>query len=118
MNLDKLNDWPSDKATKRLVYLGYIILWIAMAFFMYLSSLEIYPVTFLESQLSFSGSVIKSHFREMSAEDMRLYVIWQLVDIAYDCAYILMFFGLSLFLARKFEKIRTINCSSWCNRSY
>ena len=104
MNLDKLNDWPSDKATKRLVYLGYIILWIAMAFFMYLSSLEIYPVTFLESQLSFSGSVIKSHFREMSAEDMRLYVIWQLVDIAYDCAYILMFFGLSLFLARKFDE--------------
>ncbi len=100
--LEKLNDWPSDKATKRLLYLGFIILWINWPFFIYIVSLANYPATFLESQLSFSGAVIKSHFKEMSAEEINYYVIYQICDIIYDFAHIFMFFGLSLFLARKF----------------
>lgn len=104
MNLEKLNDWPSDKATKRLIYLGFIILWILVPIFAYIMSLANYPATFIESQLSFSGAVIKSHFKEMSAEEINYYVIYQLCDMVYDFCQITMFFGLSLFLARKFDE--------------
>ena len=104
MNLKKLNNWPSDKTTKRLIYLGFIILWINWPIIIYLSLTSHYPATFLESQLSFSGAVIKSHFKEMSAEQIRIYVLYQLSDDVYDICYITMFLGLTLFLARKFEE--------------
>lgn len=104
MNLDKLNDWPSEKATKRLIYLGFIILCINWPIIIYLSGASHYPATFLESQLSFSGAVIKSHFKEMTAEQIRIYVLYQLSDDVYDFCYITMFLGLTLFLARKFEE--------------
>ena len=71
---------------------------------MYLSAISQYPVNFLESQLSFSGAVIKSHFRGMTAEQIQLYVISILLDDVYDFCQITMFFGLSLFLARKFDE--------------
>ncbi len=66
MDLKKFDDWPSPKATKRLIYLGFIVLWINFAIMVYLTLLSHYPATFIESQLSFSGPVIKSHFKEMS----------------------------------------------------
>ena len=105
MNLDKLNDWPSDKATRRLIYLGFIILCINWPILIYFGISSNYPATFLESQLSFSGAVIKSHFKEMSAEELHYYRIAAVFcDDVYDLAHIFMFFGLSLFLARKFDE--------------
>ena len=104
MNLDKLNDWPSEKQTKRLIYLGFIILWINFPFLLYFYISANYPVSFLESQLSFSGAIIRAHLKEMSAEQINYYRLLELSDDVYDLAHIFMFFGLSLFLARKFDE--------------
>ncbi|MFX1340088.1 MAG: hypothetical protein ACFFDK_15865 [Promethearchaeota archaeon] len=103
MKLEKFNNWPSDQTTKRLIYLGFIVLWINFPIIIYLLEISHYPVSFLESQLSFSGAVIKSHFKSMTAEQIYYYRLYQLSDDVYDFCYITMFFGLSLFLARKFD---------------
>ena len=103
MNLDKLNEWPSDKWTKRLIYIGFVVLWINFPIIIYLSEISHYPANFLESQLSFSGAVIKSHFKGMTAEQLHYYRLYQLSDDVYDFCQICMFFSLSLFLARKFD---------------
>ena len=102
MNLNKFDEWPSLKATKRLIYIGFIVLWVNYPIIIILSLISHYPATFLESQLSFSGAVIKSHFFEMSAEQIVYYVFYQISDDVYDFCHIFMFFGLSLFIARKF----------------
>ena len=104
MNLKKFDDWPSPKATKRLIYLGFVVLWINFPIIIYLAVISHYPATFIESQLSFSGAVIKSHFKEMTAEQIRLYVLYQLSDDVFDFCVITIFLGLSLFLARKFDE--------------
>ena len=104
MNLEKLNNWPSDKATKRLIYVGFVVLWINSPFLVYFSVISNYPVGFFESQLSFSGAVIKSHFKGMSAEDLHYYRLNQLCDMVFDFHRITIFFGLTLFLARKFDE--------------
>lgn len=104
MNLKNLNNWPSDKATKRLIYLGFVVLWINFPIIVYFSVISNYPATFLESQLSFSGAVIKSHFKGMSAEDLHYYRLSQLCDIVFDFCRITIFFGLTLFLVRKFDE--------------
>lgn len=102
MHLNKLDDWPSPARTKRLIYLGFIILLVNYPIIIALSFISHYPATFMESQLSFSGAVIKSHFLEMSTDQIMYYVFYQISDDVYDFCHICMFFGLSLFLARKF----------------
>ena len=104
MNLKKFDDWPSDKATKRLIYLGFIVLVINFPFLVYFTVLAHYPAIFIESQLSFSGALIKSHFREMTAEQIQIYVLSILLDYVFDLCQITMFTGLSLYLARKFDE--------------
>jgi len=104
MKLEKLNDWPSDKTIKRLIYIGFVVLWINFPIIIYLGELSHYPATFLESQLSFSGAVIKSHFKGMTAEQLHYYRLYQLSDDVYDFCQITMFCSLSLFLARKFDE--------------
>ena len=104
MNLKKFDEWPSDKATKRLIYLGFIVLMINFPFLVYLTVLSHYPAIFIESQLSFSGPLIRSHFREMTSEQIQIYIISILLDDVYDFCQITMFTGLSLYIARKFDE--------------
>ena len=104
MNLKKFDDWPSPERTKKIIYLGFVILWINFTIMIFLTLLSRYPATFVDSQLSFSGQVIKSHFKEMSAEQLRIYVIYQLLDCFYDFLHITFFFSFTLFLARKFDE--------------
>ena len=104
MKLKKFDDWPSPERTKRIIYLGFVILWINFVTMIFLTLLSRYPATFVDSQLSFSGQVIKSHFKEMSAEQLRIYVIYQLLDCFYDFLHITFFFSFTLFLARKFDE--------------
>jgi hypothetical protein len=113
MNLNKFNDWPSTKATKRLIYLGFIVLLINYPIMIIVTLTSHYPATFIESQLSFSGAVIKSHFSQMSAEQIMIYMVFHISDDIYDFCQICMFFGLSLFLARKFGED-----SSWRKVGY
>ncbi|MFX1394451.1 MAG: hypothetical protein ACFFAH_12870 [Promethearchaeota archaeon] len=104
MNLKIFDDWPSPKATKGLIIIGFFTLIINYPFLLYTFYISNYPVTFLESQLSFSGAVIKSHFKGMNAKQLNYYRLNQLSDDVYDFCYITMFFGLTLFLARKFDE--------------
>ncbi len=102
MNLTKFDNWLSPKATKRLIYLGFIVLIVNYPIIIILTLISHYPATFMESQLSFSGAVIKSHFLEMSVEQIFYYMFYQISDDVYDFCHICIFFGLTLFLARKF----------------
>ncbi|MFW9824681.1 MAG: hypothetical protein ACFFE4_17185 [Candidatus Thorarchaeota archaeon] len=104
MNLNKFYIWPSETITKRLIYFGFIILMINYPIIITLSLISHYPATFIESQLSFSGVIIKSHFSQMSAQQIIYYVFYQISDDVYDFCHICIFFGLSLFLARKFSE--------------
>jgi len=54
-----------------------------------------YPVSFMESQLSFSGEKIKAHYKQMTHLDIQQYINAQLVD----CVYILIYGSLAFFLA-------------------
>jgi len=113
MKLKKFDDWPSPERTKRIILLGFVILWINFTIMIYLTLLSRYPATFIDSQFSFNGSVIKSHFKEMSAEQLRIYVIYQLLDCFYDFLHITVLFSFTLFLARNFDED-----SGWRNSGY
>ena len=104
LNIDKFDDWPSPTITKRLIYLGFIVLMVNYPIIIILTLISNYPATFMESQLSFSGAVIKSHFLEMNAEQILYYVFYQISDDIYDFCHLCIFIGLSLFLARKFDE--------------
>ncbi|MBD3340991.1 MAG: hypothetical protein GF353_17920 [Candidatus Lokiarchaeota archaeon] len=104
MNLNKLNDYPSPKTTKYLLIFSlilYIVIYPILGFYFMISN---YPVGFIESQLSFSGEIIKSHLRTMSKAEIHLYRIAQLIDYIYMVAYGTLYFTFGLYLARKFEK--------------
>lgn len=107
MSLEKLNEWPSDTTIKRLIYIGFIVLCINWPILIYLTEISHYPATFLESQLSFSGAIIKSHFKGMTTEQLHYYRLYQLSDDVYDFCHITMFCSLSIFLARKFDSDST-----------
>ena len=113
MSLDKLADWPSPKKTKIMIYFSialYIIIYPILGYYFSASN---YPVSFIESQLSFSGEVIKSHHRIMSAEELNLYRIAQLIDYIYMIAYGTLYFSLSLYIARKFNETSSMRKSGY-----
>ncbi|MFX0072901.1 MAG: hypothetical protein ACFFAO_17630 [Candidatus Hermodarchaeota archaeon] len=113
MALEKLSEWPSQKATKLLIIFGIIISFFFVVLMNYYYDLSNYPVIFFESQLSFSGAVIKSHFRTMNAEELNYYLIWTLLDYGYMVGYGTFYFSLALFIARKFEEN-----TGWRNSGY
>ena len=104
MALEKLSEWPLQKATKLLIIFGILISIFFLVLMNYYYDLSNYPVIFFESQLSFSGAVIKSHFRTMNSEELNYYLIWTLLDYGYMVGYGMCYFSLALFIARKFEE--------------
>jgi len=72
-----------------------------------------YPVSFIESQLSFSGTIIKSHFSAMNAVELNYYLIWVIIDYGFMLGFTLIYFNLGLTLARKFEET-----SGWRKSGY
>ena len=70
----------------------------------YFSGLANYPVSFIESQLSFSGSKMKYWFSRMSAEELRCYYIAQALDYGFITGFGLIIFDLTLIIARKFDE--------------
>ena len=97
MVLEKLNDWPSHKTTKYLVILGIILsifIFLIMAYFFLLSG---FPVSFTESQLSFSGSKMKEYY---SITDINYYRIVETLDYAYMVGYGTFAFSLLSFISQ------------------
>lgn len=63
-----------------------------------------YPVSFIESQLSFSGEEIKGHFAQMNSESIALYKIGNLLDYIYMIGYGLMMFAGSVIFLRVYPE--------------
>ncbi len=46
-----------------------------------------YPVSFIESQASFSADIIKSHFAQMNQSQIDRYHLGQIIDILFAISY-------------------------------
>jgi len=110
---EKFNDWPSQKRTRVLLIIGIIFFIIVIPLMIVFYELSHYPVSFFESQLSFSGTVIKSHFSVMNVEELNYYLIWLIVDYGFMLGFGIIYFSLNLILARKFDEN-----SSWRKLGY
>ncbi|MFX0024074.1 MAG: hypothetical protein ACFE9S_17230 [Candidatus Hermodarchaeota archaeon] len=103
MSLEKLSDWPSTKALKNFLIICIIILLIIYPIMTYLFTIS-YPVSFIESQLSFSGQLIKQF---NTSANIELYRIANILDYFFMLSYGGIFFCIGLIIARKFNH-RTI----------
>ncbi len=100
MFLEKLSDKPSTRTTKILLIFSiilYIIIYPIMGYFFLLSK---YPVGFIESQMSFSGSVLKENYK---VTNITYYRIMQMLDYIFMVSYGTLAFSLTLIIARKFD---------------
>ena len=113
MGLKKLSDWPSPKKTKILLIISIILNIIIYPILNYYFIVSNYPVSVFESQLSFSGAVIKSHLRTMSSAEIDLYRTTQQIDYLFMLAYGSLYFSLALYISRKFDEN-----SRWRNTGY
>jgi hypothetical protein len=104
MELKKLSDWPSPKKTKILLIISIILNIIIYPILNYYFIISNYPASVFESQLSFSGAVIKSHLRTLSSAEINLYRTAQLIDYLFMLAYGSLYFSLSLYISRKFDE--------------
>lgn len=102
MFLEKLSDWPSPKITKLLVIFGLILLIIIYPIMNYFYIISKYPVDVMTSQLSFSGEILKSQYKETNIE---FYRIAQSLDYGFMVSYGTLIFTLALIIARKFDKV-------------
>ncbi len=108
-----LNRRPSQKKTILLLIggiIGTILSLLIMNLFFELSN---YPVSFFESQLSFSGQIIKSHFATMSFQELNYYAMGQLFDYGFIISNAAVKFSLAILLARIFSTDSTLRNSGF-----
>lgn len=113
MFFEKFNNMPSQKLTRILLIFGIILFIVIIPLMVIFYELSHYPVSFFESQLSFNGAVIKSHFSVMNAEELNYYSIWLIIDYGFMFSFAIIYFSLDLTLARKFEDL-----SRWRKSGY
>jgi hypothetical protein len=80
----------------------------------YYFELSNYPVSFFESQLSFSGEIIKSHYSNLTREEITFYLYGNLVDYGFMIGNGLVKFGVAIIVARGFRegtRVRNIGLS-------
>ena len=64
MLLDKLSDWPSPKQTNYLLWIGFIIYISFFPVVTYFLNISGYAINeMMEGRLSFSGEVLKDHYK-------------------------------------------------------
>jgi hypothetical protein len=112
MNIKVLDDFPSNNVLKKLIPIFLVLFFITV--YIVNTSFETsgYPVSFVESQLSFSGEQIKSHFQQMNPEQIELYRTAQIIDYSYMVVYGTFIFLLLIFIGRRFKnnmRLRTIS---------
>lgn len=104
MILPKFDLFPNTNSIGRLVIFFLIMFIIMNIVVTHAFEISGYPVSFSESQLSFSGEQIKSHFSKMSDNQITLYFYAQLVDYAYIFVYSCLIFFLGIYIGRKFPE--------------
>ena len=100
MVINFLVEKPSRKSTKYLLIFSIILLLLVYPFLTWLFLIS-YPVSFIESQLSFSGAAIKAF---NSLANIELYRIANILDYGFMIAYGGIFFSLGLIIARKLDE--------------
>ena len=113
MNLSVFDTFPSNQNLKRIVIVCFGFFIIANISVNYAFVASGYPVSFTESQLSFSGEEIKSHYAVMTDEQITLYLYAQIVDYVFIISYILLIFYLGIYLGRKLSQHKTLKNISY-----
>jgi len=101
MILDFLDSFFPENRTRKIVLISIILFPLLMITVNYAFEQSGYPATFTESQLSFSGEEIKSHYQLMTTEQIQMYIFAQLIDYIYLIIYGLLLLSTGLFLGRK-----------------
>lgn len=113
MKLNVFDSFPDNKHLKYYIVF-FIFLFIIMNIFVNDAfDKSNYPVSFIESQLSFNGTAIKEHFSTMSEVEIGLYAYAQFVDYVYLVSYGLLIFFVGIFIGRKFPKDSFLRNSSY-----
>jgi hypothetical protein len=100
MVLSFFDRFPSEKTLKRNLVIAFFFFIVLMMSVNIAFDQSQYPVSFMESQLSFSGETIKSHYETMSADEIQLYIYAQVVDFGYMLAYGSFILILGVYLGR------------------
>ncbi|MFX1556165.1 MAG: hypothetical protein ACFFC9_02835 [Promethearchaeota archaeon] len=100
MVLEYLAEKPSPRNIKYVLIFSIVLLLIVYPFLTWLFLIS-YPVSFIESQLSFSGAAIKAF---NSVANIELYRLANILDYGFMVSYGGIFFSLGLIIARKLEK--------------
>jgi hypothetical protein len=112
MFLEKFSTWPTPKRKKQILISSIILLIVIYPIMSYLFMIS-YPVTFFESQLSFSGSYLKDLHSTISSAKLNLYTIANILDYVFMVSYGGILASLALIFGRKFEIT-----SGWRKSSY
>jgi len=70
MFLEQLNTKPSNIKIFGILGIGIVTIIVSLPIMNYYFELSNYPVSFFESQLSFSGEIIKSHYSNLTREEI------------------------------------------------
>ncbi|MBD3340595.1 MAG: hypothetical protein GF353_15920 [Candidatus Lokiarchaeota archaeon] len=93
----------SQEKSKILYFINLILLAISLPLMSYFHILSNYPTSFLESQLSFDGDIIKSHFAIMSKQEINLYILSIIMDYFFIIAFNSIRLYLTIRLTNKLE---------------
>jgi|GEM_PF-2008150 len=101
MIFDFLDSFFPENRTRNILLISIILFPLLMITVNYAVEQSGYPATFSESQLSFSGEEIKSHYQLMTSDQIQMYIFAQLIDYIYLTIYGLLILSTGLFLGRK-----------------
>jgi len=104
MFLEQLKTKPSNIKVFGILGIGIVTIIVSLPIMNYYFELSNYPVSFLESQLSFSGEIIKSHYSNLTREEITFYLYGNLVDYGFMIGNGLVKFGVAIIVARGFRE--------------
>jgi hypothetical protein len=104
MFLEQLNTKPSNKKIFGILGIGIATIIVSLPTMNYYFELSNYPVSFFESQLSFSGEIIKSHYSNLTREEITFYLYGNIVDYGFMIGNGLVKFGVAIIVARGFRE--------------
>ena len=113
MHLTFFDTYPNKDNIKKILIILLSLFPIIMILVSYAFEISNYPVSFMESQLSFSGEEIRSHYKQMTPSDIQQYIYAQLVDYVYLIIYGLLTFLLGIYLGRRVFTTSKIRFSAY-----
>jgi hypothetical protein len=113
MKLSMFDTYPHDQKLKTILIISIILFIITCISVNFAFEASGYPVSFMESQLSFSGEVIKSHYSVMTDTQIQQYFYAQLVDYTFIFSFTLLIFSTGIYLGRKLPKASTLRKSAY-----